>query len=122
MTAKRKRSHAAKLGWKTRRARIAESVREWALPFLTADGMVYVWPRAKSARSSIGSYWNAVDRFLSTGSLAALAPFRGQSIYDAISGERLAFVTNRNVIIAYSDMFDFGASFYRNRREVGVLA
>lgn len=93
-------------------------MREWTLPFLTDDGVVYVWPRAKSARSSIGSYWNAVDKFLSTGSVAALAPFRNQSIYDVISGERLAFVTNRNTIIAYNDEFDFGASFYRDRREV----
>jgi hypothetical protein len=116
--AKRKRSEAAKKGWASRCARKAApaAASGLALPFLTSGGVVDAWPSAKSERSKVGSYWNAIDAFLSSGSRALLDRFAGDSIYDEISGKRLRFVTDATIIIAHSDEYDFGATLYRERR------
>lgn len=121
-SAGRKRSEAAKNGWTTRRARIAAQriLPNLTIPFLTSTGVVDVWPPLKDDRAKVGSYWSAVDNLLSTGSRAALAPFVGEAVDDQISGKRLQFVTDPTIIVFHSDEFDFGASFYRDRRKADV--
>ena len=124
--AKQQRSEAAKRGWATRRARAAAAAPtpaasppsgQLAIPFLTiAFGVVGVWPPSKDDRSKVGKYWSTVDRLLSN-QPASFDRFEGDSIYDEISGKRLPFVTDLNVILAHSDEYLFGLTFYRNRHE-----
>jgi hypothetical protein len=123
--AKQKRSAAAIRGWTTRRARKASSAAvstlvpggNLAMPFLTvAKGVVGVWPPSKDDRSKIGRFFNMVDRQFSN-QPASFDQFEGDSIYDEISGKRLAFVTDLNVIYAHHDEYLFGLTFYRNRHE-----
>jgi hypothetical protein len=129
---RQKRSDAAKRGWITRRARAAaQSAPQRTdiaaeigplLPFLTvALGVIGVWPPSKEDRSKIGRYWSAVDRLLAN-LPAPLDQFVGDSIFDAVSGQRLPFVTDPDTIYAYSDEYVFGLSFYRDRREYAKLA
>ncbi len=120
--AKEKRGAAARKAWGTRRARKPAPAPGKAIPFLTAAGVVYVWPPARSDRSKVASHWNAIDTFLSTGSSALLDRFAGDGIYDEISGESLRFVIDPRIIIAHSDQYDFGVTFYRDRREVSRFA
>jgi hypothetical protein len=127
---RQKRSDAAKRGWLTRRARAAEAAPPPAEvhfpkqlpPFLTvALGVIGVWPPSKDDRSKIGRYWNAIDKLLAN-LPAPLDEFAGDSIYDAISGKRLPFVTDLDTIYAHSAEFVFGLSYYRDRREYATLA
>lgn len=92
------------------------------IPFLTEDGVVYIWPPTKGDRSLVASHWNAVDTALANRSRAALRRFRDRRVYDSISGTWLLFVDDLETIIAHSDEFDFGPSFYRNRGEVTRFA
>jgi hypothetical protein len=52
---------------------------------LTRDGVEDVELRTSEARSAVGSYWNAVQHFLSTGEVEALDPYQGTTI----NGRRL---------------------------------
>jgi hypothetical protein len=85
------------------------------MPHLTAAGVRPVWPPSKGDRSKEGSYWNEVDSLLSNRP-ASFQQFKGTSIYDEISGKHLPFVTDPDIIYFYSDEFDFGDTFYRDRR------
>lgn len=123
---KQKRSEAAKRGWATRRARAAakaptpsalQTSGQLAMPFLTvAFGVIGVWPPSKDDRSKVGKYWSTVDRLLAN-QAASFDRFEGDSVYDEISGKRLPFVTDLNVILAHSDEYVFGLTFYRNRHD-----
>jgi hypothetical protein len=131
LTAKQKRSEAAKRGWAKRRARkvspapVAPATPAGsgkAIPFLTYDkGIVGVWPPSKDDRSKVGKYWGTVDRLLSN-QPASFERFENDSIYDEIGGKRLPFVTDRDFIMAHSDEFNFGLSFYRDRHEFSKFA
>jgi hypothetical protein len=117
-----KRSAGAKRGWDTRRARKAAltaaaervfpTLKE--MPFLTLGGVVMVWPPSAADRSKVGRFWNQVDRLLAN-LPASFEEFGGDSIFDEISGERFPFVTDHDLIYAYSDEFVFGLSIYRDR-------
>jgi hypothetical protein len=130
-TATQKRREAAKRGWLTRRARKATPApvapattpgSGKAMPWLTYEkGVVGVWPPSKDDRAKVGKYWSTVDRLLSN-QPASFDRFDGDSIYDEISGQRLPFVTDRDFIMAHSDEFNFGLSFYRDRREFAKFA
>lgn len=124
--ARQNRSTAAKRGWAKRRtqkdspAAVPRSKQRFyhhKMPFLTRDrGVIDVYPPSQDDRSKIGKYFGQVDR------MRAHLPysfdeFEGGSIYDELSGERLPFITDVDVILAHSDEFDFGLSFYRDRRE-----
>ncbi len=117
-----RRSAAAKRGWETRRARKAAATTATErvfttlkeMPFLTAGGVVMVWPPLAADRSKVGKFWCEVDRLLSNVP-ASFEEFEGDSIFDEISGKRLAFVTDLDLIYAYSDEFVFGLSIYRDR-------
>jgi hypothetical protein len=126
-TSRSKRSEAAKRGWATRRARkpsapaVAPSAPapsgKLAMPHLTiAKGVVGVWPPSKDDRSKEGQYWGTVDRLFSN-QPASFERFEGDSIFDEISGKRLPFVTDLDVIYAHHDEYLFGLTFYRNRHE-----
>jgi hypothetical protein len=126
-TSREKRSEAAKRGWATRRARKASaptappsspaSTGKLAMPHLTvAKGVVGVWPSSKDDRSKEGKYWGTVDKLFSN-QPASFASFDGDSIYDEISGTRLPFVTDLDVIYAHHDEYLFGLTFYRDRHE-----
>lgn len=126
-TSREKRSEAAKRGWATRRARKAPAravspsapppSSKLAMPHLTvAKGVVGVWPPSKDDRSKEGKYWGTVDKLFSN-QPASFASFEGDSIYDEISGTRLSFVTDLDVIYAHHDEYLFGLTFYRNRHE-----
>jgi hypothetical protein len=117
LNARQKRREAAKRGWETRRVPKTAPDHGKVIPFVTMAGVVYVWPPAKSDRSKVGSYWNAIGTFLSTGSSASLDRFNGDSIYDEISEKRLPFVTDPAFIIAHNEEYDFGAGFYKRRSE-----
>ena len=123
--ARQKRGEAAKRGWVKRRARTApvpvtpSSNKE--IPHLTRAGVVWVWPPSKDDRSKEGRFWVMVDRLLSN-QHASFAEFEGDSIFDEISGKRLPFVTDLDIIYAYSDEFIFGLSFYRDRHEYTKVA
>ena len=128
--ATQKRREAAKRGWAKRRARRAAPIPQAsstpgsgkAMPFLTFEkGLVGVWPPAKDDRSKVGRYWGTVDRLLSN-QPASFGRFEGDTIYDEISGKWLPFVTDRDFIMAHSDEFNFGLSFYRDRREFTKFA
>jgi hypothetical protein len=127
---RQKRSAAAKRGWATRRGRMVAPApvqvvpfsSNKALPFLTVErGVIGVWPPSKDDRSKVGRYWSTVDRLLSN-QPASFEQFDGDSIYDEISGKRLPFVTDRDVILAHSDEYVFGISFYRDRHEFTTFA
>lgn len=130
--AKRNRSEAAKKGWATRRACTTAAPivdpegtveRKLGIPFLTVEkGVVGVWPPSKDDRKKVGKYWSTVDRLLSN-QPASFESFEGDSIFDEISGKRLPFVTDLDVIYAHNEEYlDFGISFYRDRREYARLA
>ncbi len=127
--AKQKRSAAAKKGWAARRARQASpppiqaaAASGKAIPFLTREkGVVGVWPPSRDDRSKVGKYWSSVDRLLSN-LPASFEQFEGDSIFDEISGKRLPFVTELNLIYAHSDEYLFGLSFYRDRHEYTKVA
>ncbi len=122
--AKQQRSDAAKRGWVKRRARTAHpaaatpspSLRfySYKMPFLTSDGVIDVYPPSKDDRSKIGKYFGQIDRMLANAPYS-FAEFNHDSIYDELSGERLPFITDVDFILAHSDEFDFGLSFYRDR-------
>jgi hypothetical protein len=127
-TASQKRSDAAKRGWAKRRARKASPATpkpafrlrfpgyEYKMPFLTRMGIIDVWPRSFEDRSKIGKYFGQVDRLLSNLPFS-FAEFEGNFIFDELSGERLPFITDIDFILAHSDEFNFGLSFYRDRHE-----
>ena len=127
---KQKRSDAAKRGWAKRRARKATSPAvpgiklrfyDYKMPFLTRDrGVIDVYPTSKADRSKIGKYFGQVDRMLANLPYS-FEEFEGDSIYDELSGERLPFITDVDFILAHSDEFNFGLSFYRDRHEPKVL-
>lgn len=128
--AKQKRSDAAKRGWAKRRAGKASkaaiatdsvSTSNLAMPFLTSAGIVGVWPPAKSDRSKIGKYFSQVDRMLAHQPYS-FDQFDGVWIYDEISGKRLPFITDIDLILTYSDEFHFGFSFYRDRHAFTKVA
>lgn len=124
--AKVKRSAAAKRGWAKRRAGKASppvaipnsNLRFYGykMPFLTRAGVIDVYPPLKEDRSKIGKYFGQVDRMLAYVPYS-FAEFDNDSIYDELSGERLAFITDIDFILAHSDEFNFGLSFYRDRHE-----
>ena len=88
-----------------------------AIPFLTRAGVRYVWPPSKSDRAKVASQWNEIDKLLSF-KPTSFARFKNDSIYDEISEQRLRFVIDHDTIYAHSDEFDFGPSFYRDRRDL----
>lgn len=123
--AKLKRSDAAKRGWAKRRARKASPVAapgtnlgtySYKMPFLTRAGVIDVYPPSKDDRSKIGKYFGQIDRMLANAPYS-FAEFNDDSIYDELSGERLPFITDVDFILAHSDEFNFGLSFYRDRHE-----
>lgn len=124
--AKQKRSDAAKLGWTKRRARKAAPVAvegvktrfyEYEMPFLTWDrGVISVYPTSKDDRSKIGRYFGQVDK-MQANLPYSFSEFQGDSIYDELSDQHLPFITDVDFILAHSDEFDFGLSFYRDRHE-----
>ncbi len=125
LAARQKRSEAAKRGWSRRSGEAAPAVKSagLAIPFLTLDGVTWIWPPSKSDRSKVGNFWNpGVDTVLASGSTTLVNRFEGDSVFDEISGRHLAFVTDPNIIIANSDEYDFGPSFYRDRRDVRRFA
>lgn len=122
------RSEAAKRGHETRRKRAAQPAPSKPsfgtgrfMPMLTEAGIRYVDPPAKDDRSAIGSFWNAVDTFLATGSTTVLARFEGRSIWDSASGRHVPFITDPNVVLDFHDEFDFGFSYYKSRGEVARM-
>jgi hypothetical protein len=125
--ASQKRSHAAKRGWLTRRARKAvpsrltptpAAISDKVLPFLTYErGVIDVFPPSKDDRSKIGRYFGRIDRLLCNEPVS-FDEFDGDSIFDEISSRRLPFITNREFILAHSDEFNFGLSIYRDRHEL----
>jgi hypothetical protein len=115
--AKQKRSAAAKRGLEARGAGKATPIppSTRTIGHLTPAGVQDVWPPSKADRSKEGSYWNEVDSLLSNRP-ASFERFEGESIYDEISGKRLPFVTDPDIILAHSDRYHFGEGFYRDRR------
>jgi hypothetical protein len=126
--ARQQRSEAAKRGWVARRARKASppavprpNIRFYnhKMPFLTHAGVIDVYPPPKDDRSKIGKYFGQIDR-MQANLPYSFAEFEGDSIYDELSGERFAFITDIDFILAHSDEFNFGLSFYRDRHEPKV--
>jgi hypothetical protein len=122
---KQKRSDAAKRGWAKRRAGKAppadsKGVRtrflSYKMPFLTRGGVIDVYPPSKDDRSKIGKYFGQVDRMLANLPYS-FEEFDDNSIYDELSGEHLPFINDVDFILAHSDEFNFGLSFYRDRHE-----
>lgn len=127
--AKVKRSDAAKRGWVNRRARKASPAAaapssnprfySYKMPFLTRAGVIDVYPPSKDDRSKIGKYFGQIDRILANAPYS-LVEFNDDSIYDELSGQRFTFITDVDFILAHSDEFNFGLSFYRDRHEPKV--
>lgn len=101
VTAKQRRSEAAKKGWAKRKAganqaSLAPPAR--AQRFLEESGgevkQILVACPSKSDRSAVTSYWNAIGVYRGGGSARLLDRFNGRFIYDALSDRRLPFVTN----------------------------
>ena len=124
-SARQTRSEAAKRGWAKRRARKAAPASvpatktrfyQYKMPFLTRRGVIDVYPPSKDDRSKIGKYFGQVDRMQANLSYS-FAEFEGDSIYDELSNQRLPFITDVDFILAHSDEFNFGLSFYRDRHE-----
>jgi hypothetical protein len=124
--ARQERSEAAKRGWAKRRAPRASPATAsivkhrfygHKMPFLTRAGVIDVYPPMKDDRSKIGKYFGQIDRMLANLPYS-FAEFEGDSIYDEIRGKRQPFITNVDFILAHSDEFNFGLSFYRDRHEV----
>jgi len=122
---KLKRSGAAKRGWVKRCAGKASPAAapssnlrfySYKMPFLTRAGVIDVYPPSKDDRSKIGKYFGQIDRMLAHIPYS-FAEFDDDSIYDELSGERLPFITDVDFILAHSDEFNFGLSFYRDRHE-----
>ena len=66
------------------------------LQFLTPKGKTAITVRGSRLASRIARYWAAVDKYLTTGDAAALAPFRGKSV--TVGRQSHAFVTDRRVL------------------------
>jgi hypothetical protein len=124
--ARQERSEAAKRAWVKRRAQKASPAAvppakhrfyDRKMPFLTERGVIDVYPPLEDDRSKIGKYFGQIDRMLANLPYS-FAEFEGDSIYDEISGKRLPFITDVDFILAHSDEFNFGLSFYRDRHEV----
>jgi hypothetical protein len=120
-----KRRAAARKGWEKRRASPARvpaalaSESDQTMPFLVPP-VIRVWPPDSSDRSMVARYWNPVIlSFLENGSTVSLEAFKGKSIFDEISDQRLYFVTDPQVILEHVDSFTlfFEQSFYKRREE-----
>jgi hypothetical protein len=59
----------------------------------THEGLHEIGVRDSHHATLLGEYWNAVERYLSTGESSALRIFQGQHIVDA-SGERVPLLTD----------------------------
>jgi hypothetical protein len=112
------RSAAAKKGWITRRARLLQLVIPSGkfMPMLTRNGIVWINPLGDD-RSLLGSYWNAVSDWLDNRITLTIDLFDGLSVLDSESGQTLPFITDKDIILAYREHFDFGPSFYKARGE-----
>jgi hypothetical protein len=105
--AKQRRSEAAKRGWArakaAREAPAAPARRVRTMRFLEErDGQarqIFVDPPSKADRSAIGSYWYAIGVFRDTGAAALLDRFERRSIYDALRGKHLRFITDRALLL-----------------------
>jgi hypothetical protein len=76
-----------------RRFTVAPSDRFYApVHFYTAQGRVTIGTTDSRARSKIGRYMNAVDRYLKTGLTDHLKEFRGQSV--RVQKVQYPFITN----------------------------
>ncbi len=59
----------------------------------TREGLQEVGVRDSRQSTLLGEYWNAVERYLSTGEASALRPLRGKYIIDAV-GKRVPLLTD----------------------------
>ncbi len=57
--------------------------RRPTLMLIASHGKIYFIPVTYRSRSSVGHYWNAVNKFLATNDAAYLAPYVGKRIRDA---------------------------------------
>lgn len=106
IAAKQKRREAARRVWaerKAARSAPAPARRVRTMRFLEKRNgeavQIRVDPPSKADRSAIGSYWYAIGVFRDTGSVALLDRFKGRSVYDALQGKHLPFVTDHGLLL-----------------------
>ncbi len=114
-TTTRKRSVAAKRGWKKRRSlnRLDLSGDIWQ--HLRPDGSTITVVLDKNDSSLEGTFWNAYTAALE--GKRDLRSFEGRSVFDLDRQRRFPFVTDLNVIAEHADEIDFGPGFYKRRNE-----
>jgi hypothetical protein len=64
--------------------------------FLTAEGVMALEVRSSRTASEIARHWAAIRRYLRTRNVAALRPFRGQSL--RVARRALPFVTDPRIV------------------------
>jgi hypothetical protein len=114
-TVTRKRSAAAKQGWRKRREHPRPSAAGDIWQHLVPDGATITVVLDKSDSSLEGKYWNAYTAALE--GTRDLRDFEGRSVFDLDRQRRFPFVTNLNVIAQHADEIDFGPGFYKRRNE-----
>lgn len=115
LTAKQRRSEAAKKGWEKRRASKGASRVGDVWQHLLPDGRTTTVVLDKSDSSLEGLYWNAFEE--ARGGKRDLWLFAGLSVFDLDGQRRYPFVTDLDVISEHADEIDFGPGFYKRRSD-----
>jgi len=67
------------------------------LQIITSEGRQEIGIRDSRQASTVGEYWNAVERYTATGDTSELRKFWGKRVMDA-DGKRVALLTNLDVL------------------------
>ena len=120
LTAKQRRSEAAKKGWAKRRAGKGASRVGDIWQHLLPDGRTTTVVLDKSDSSLEGLYWNAFED--ARGGKRDLWVFAGLSVFDLDGQRRYPFVTDLDLISEHADEIDFGPGFYKRRGDTPATA